>query len=79
MKLRQAEKILKRSSIACSHHHWYGTPLPKGWSRYKCIMHKADAVAFHHGGPFGRMANKWSNDHIAKICKAEHALNAHHA
>ncbi len=70
MKLRQAIKIVKRVSTEGMKHRWYGKPLPKNWRKLASKMHKAQAVFNHHCIPFGRMANKWSNGHTAKICKA---------
>ncbi len=70
MKLRQAEKILKRISICARDNNYYGTPLPRNWRRYMCLWHKANAVYNHHAVPFGREANRWANAHMAKMCKA---------
>ncbi len=68
MKLRQAEKILKRVSIEGKNYQWYGIPLSKSWHKLISKAHKAQAVFNHHCIPIGRMTNKWSNEHIAKIC-----------
>lgn len=69
MKLRQAEKILKRISIEGENNQRYGTPLPKSWGKLMCLWHKAQAVFNHHCIPIGRMANKWANEYTAKISK----------
>lgn len=69
MNLRQAKKILKRISIEGGNNKWYGTPLPKSWRKLMCMWHKANAIYNKHSGIVGRNANKWANDHVAKICK----------
>lgn len=69
MKLRQAEKIVKRASIEAYHNRYYGTPLPKSWKRIVSMLLKARAVCNHHAIPFGRMANKWYNDNAARMAK----------
>lgn len=74
MNLRQARKIIKRISIEGGNNKWYGTPLPKTWHKLMCMLHKANAVFNHHCGPYGRMANKWVNDHVAKMCKEHRAI-----
>ncbi len=69
MKLRQADKILKRVSIESWNNQRFGIPLSKSWHKLMCKAHKARAVHNHHRIPFGRIANKWGNEYIAKICK----------
>lgn len=70
MKLRQATKIIKRIHLCAHNAQCYGTPLPKSWRRYMSMWHQANAVYNHHAFPFGRQANRWANDHVAKMCKA---------
>lgn len=70
MKLRQAKKIISRIYDCNRELQFLGTPLPKSWRRYMCLMHKATAVVQHHFVPYGRQANRWANEHTAKICKA---------
>ena len=68
MKLRQAEKIIRRVHTEGRRNHWYGTPLSKSWRKLASKMHKAQAVVNHHS-PFGRMANEWANKYVPKMCK----------
>ena len=48
MKLRHAEKIIRRVHTEGRRNQWYGTPLSKSWRKLASKMHKAQAVFNHH-------------------------------